>query len=48
MGLIVMMRIRMYSLRFTPSAVHRLYSDLQKVLGTKDIEAYLTGSKVRA
>ena len=48
MSLIVIMRIRIHSLRFMPPAVNHLYSDLQKVLGTKDIDAYLTESKARA
>ena len=45
MGLVVVIRIRSRSLRFIPSAMRHLYSDLQTDLGTKDIDAYLWESE---
>ena len=45
MGLVVVIRMRIHSLQFIPSAMCRLYSVLQKDLGTKDIDAYLTESE---
>jgi len=47
MGLIVIMCIRLHS-TFRTFCGARLYTDLQKDFGTKDIDAYLTKSEVGA